>query len=89
MLESVFISILIMGFVLFIIGIEKKSLIYSALSLLFWIIVLATHMYIVVPNDTYYAEYALFPLSFAFIIVNIIALIYEYMTRPWSPGDGV
>ena len=79
MLESVFIIIMLMGFVLFLLAVIEENLIFCLTSLLMWIIVLATHMYIEVPLDTYYAEYALFPLSLAFILINVIFAIFMFM----------
>ena len=88
MLESIFIIIMLMGFVLFLISVMEKNIIFCLTSLLMWIIVLATHMYIEVPGDTYYAEYALFGVAFAFIVINIIWAILIYMDQErmgWLP----
>lgn len=88
MLESIFVIIMAMGFILFLIAVMDKNIIFSLTSLLMWIIVLATHMYIEVPNDTYYAEYALFAVSLAFIIINALWIIIMYMDQErmgWLP----
>lgn len=88
MLESIFIIIMLMGFVLFLIAVLEKNLVFSLTSLLMWIIVLASHMYIEVPGDTYYAEYALFGVSLAFIIINVLWIILMYMDQDrmsWLP----
>lgn len=77
-----------MGFVLFLIAVLEKNLVFSLTSLLMWIIVLASHMYIEVPGDTYYAEYALFGVSLAFIIINVLWIILMYMDQDrmsWLP----
>lgn len=78
MIESVFITTIIMGFVLFILAIEKENIVYSSTSILMWIIVMAGQVYIVVPGDTYYTEWAYFAVSIAFIIINVIWTIILY-----------
>lgn len=76
MLESVFIIIMAMGFVLFILGISEKSIVYTATSLLMWIVVLAGHLYIEVPTDsTTYTEGAVFAVALGFIFIDVIWLI--------------
>jgi len=81
MLESVFITMLAMGFISFVLAIERDSFIYSAISMLFWIIVMAGHLYVEVPGDTYYYEVAMFPLSFGMIMLNVIWLIIQFMVK--------
>ena len=72
---------LVMGFGFFILAIERDSIIYSGISMLSWIIVLAGHVYIQVPGDTYYNEVAMFPLAFGMIILNIIWLIIQFIVK--------
>jgi len=79
MLESIFVLMMCMGFILLILGIELEASIYNWISLLMWIIVLASYLNIEVPSDTYYQEWGLFPISIGFILVNIIIIIYNYM----------
>ena len=58
MLESVFIFMSAIAFLLFIFGIEKDSIIYSFMSLMLWIVVMASSLYIEVPTVTdAYVEY--------------------------------
>jgi len=79
MLESIFILIVAIGFVSFVLAIMEQSMVFSAVSLLMWIITLAGQLYIEVPTDTAYSEPALFPLSLGFIIINIIWLSINFM----------
>jgi len=81
MIESVFIMMMAMGFIAFILAIESDSIVYSAISMLLWIIVMAGHVYIQVPGDTYYNEVAMFPLSFGMIILNVLWLIVQFIIK--------
>ena len=78
MLESIFIIILLMGFVLFLIGVTEENIVFSITSILMWIIVMAAHLYIEVPADTSYEENALLPISLGFIFINIIWIVVLY-----------
>jgi len=85
MLESVFVIIMAMGFVLFILGISEKSIVYSATSLLMWIVVMAGQMYIEVPTDTdTYTEAGIFAVALAFIFINVIWIILRYMENQFE-----
>jgi len=79
MLESVFIMFIAMGFVLFILGIERYSITYSITSILMWIVILAGQLYIEVPNDVAYSEPAFYGVGLGFIIVNIIWIVIQQM----------
>jgi len=75
MLDSIFIIIILMAFVLFLLGIIEENIIFSGSSILMWIIVMAGHLYIEVPGDTSYTENALLPVSIGFIFINIIWIL--------------
>jgi len=79
MLESVFIILLCMGFILLLLGIELKTVLYNWVSILMWIVVLAAYLNIEVPSDTYYQEWTMLPLSLGFIIINIIVIVTNYL----------
>ena len=78
MIESVFMMMLGMAFILFIIGIELESIVFTATSLLLWIVILAQSFYIWMPGDTYYTEYGVNAFSLAFIFIDIVWLILLY-----------
>jgi len=80
MLESVIIAILMLGFVTLVISIEKENIIYSFLSLLFWIILMAGQLYITSSSDAtaYTSEPFLIPVSIGMIMINIIWEIILY-----------
>jgi len=79
MLESIFIMIIAAGFIFFILTIELESIMYSAVSLLMWIITLAGQVYVEVPSDTYYDEPAFFGVALGMILLNVIWLIIMFM----------
>lgn len=79
MIESVFLLIMIMGFILTLVSVEKKSLIYSILSIVIWLLVMAQSHYIYVPCDTAYSELGVNAISLAFIFFGVIWTIVCYM----------
>lgn len=89
MLESVFVLTVIFGVVLFILSIERDNILYSLTSLLMWIVVMAGQVYIVVPNDTYYTEWAYFAIALGFIAINIIWSIILYMDLDYWRKHGM
>jgi len=84
MLESLFITIIAIAFVLFILGIENSSKVYLFMSMILWIIIFAQSLYIEVPSDTSYTEYGLNAVSLIFIFANLIfylALQFDWRNR--------
>jgi len=79
MLESVFIIVIAMGFVSFILAVYEESVVFTGVSMLMWIIILAGFLAIEVPNDTYYREWAMFGVALGFIFINIAWLIKLYL----------
>lgn len=76
MLESIFILIVAMAFILFILGILEENIVFTATSLLMWIVTLAGQVYIEVPGvSSTYSEIAFFGISIAFIAINVIWMI--------------
>ena len=85
MIESVLIIMICMGFVLFLLGITEKSIVFSATSLMTWIVVMAGQQYIQVPNDTNtYTEFALFAVALGFVFINVIWIIVRYMENQFE-----
>ena len=76
MIESIFIVTMCMGFVTLILAIDNDNIYYALMSLLLWIVILATHIYIQVPtvDDAFY-EPALLPISVGFIFINVLFII--------------
>jgi len=79
MLESIFIIIVAMGFIAFILAVYEESIIFTAVSMLMWIIVMAGFLAIEVPSDTYYQEWSMFGVSLGFIFIDIAWMIKLYL----------
>ena len=88
MLESVFIVLLIVGFLIFMWAIEKKSYVLSLLSAIFWMIVYAQSWQIEVPCDTSYTEPGISALAIGFVLISIVFAIYfmvsSYVTKRYE-----
>ena len=67
-----------------VLGILDKSIVFSALSMLMFIVTLAGQIYIQVPTDTIYSEPALFAVSLGFIFINVIWIILRYMENQFE-----
>ena len=79
MLESVFITLIVMGFILLVLGIERENVIYNAISILMWIIVMAGQIYIESPHTaSTYEEPAMLPVAIAFIIINVLVTVIVF-----------
>ncbi len=78
MIESVVMMMLGMAFILFIIGIELESVVFTATSLLLWLIILVGSLWIWVPGDAGYTEYGLNAVSLAFVFIDVVWLILLY-----------
>jgi len=83
MIESVFIWMASVALVLFILGIEKESIIYAGTSLLMWAITMVGAIYVQVPGDTNYMELPFNATALVFIFINIIWMIMLYMDVQW------
>ena len=79
MIESVFLTLFAVGFITFLFGYEKDSVIYNGLSILMFIIILAAHFNIEVPLDTFYHEPVFYPISLVFIIINVLVMLIRYL----------
>jgi len=78
MLESVFVATIILGSVFFILAVLKNSIVFSGVSMLYWIIVMAGQVY-VVSGGTNYSEGGMLGLALGMIFINIIWLITQLM----------
>ena len=78
MLESSFILFIILAFISTVIAVQWKSIVISAFGMLFGILIMAGHLMVMSNGTEYYEIYGL-PLSFFFIIVNIILIIVNMM----------
>lgn len=80
MIESIFVFMSATALIFFILGIENKAIVYSALSTVLWIIIMGASLYIEVPAiDEGYTEYGFSAFCLAFIFANIIWMILQLM----------
>ena len=86
MLESIFIFMAAIAFVLFVLGIFEKSITFSAMSLITWIIVMANSLFVEVPADTDYSEIGFSAFCLAFIFANILWIIIQYLEFRFERG---
>lgn len=79
MLESTFIFLAAIAFVVFILHYFDRGHILGFLSVMLWMLVLINSLYIWVPGDTDYSDWVfnIFPL--AFIFTNIMIIIFQYL----------
>ena len=85
MIESVFVFMAAIAFVTFVLGIEQKSIVYSAMSVALWVLVMLDALYIEVPTVTdTYTEYGFSAFCLAFIFANIVWLVYLF--SEWRKG---
>ena len=75
MLESIFVTLLAISFVTFVLAVEKWSIIYSSVSLILWLIIMASSFYVQVPGDTNYSDATINAICLAFIFINIILMV--------------
>ena len=91
MIPEIYILIFSCAVLFFILGILKESVVFTAFSMLFWIVIMANSIFIDIPyyafdstNKTFYTghfEYTYYSISFvalAFIIMCVIWTILQY-----------
>lgn len=78
MLQSVFITLIIMAFVLFILGIERHNVVFSATSILLWLLTMVSQIYVEVPGNGSFDEPSIHPIALGMIIINIIWIIVNW-----------
>mgnify|MGYP006281888795 CR=1 FL=1 len=82
MLESIFIIVFLLAFGFFILGIELKTMPYSWVSVLMFIVSLGGQVYIEVPTDTNYSEPFIAGICVGMIILNLMWILRERLTLP-------
>jgi len=78
MIESLFIVMIAIAFLLFVLGIEKgvEGIMYAGVSLMLWIMLMAQSFYIEVPLDAAYNEAGFRAFCLIFIFVNLVRVIF-------------
>ena len=79
MLDSIFVLIFVVAFVTTILGYQEKSIVYSILSLMIWIVIMVQSLWITDIAGNVYNEYGLSAICLAFIFINIILLIVYFV----------
>jgi len=75
MLDSIFIVLLIVGFLLTLISHEEESMIYSMLALVIWLVLFVQSLWIVDVGGTVYNEFGLSAICLGFVLVNLVSLV--------------
>ena len=75
MLDSIFIVLLIVGFLLTLISHEEESVVYSMLALIIWLVLFVQSLWIVDVGGTVYNEFGLSAICLGFTLVNLISLV--------------
>lgn len=95
MLDSIFILLFVVAFVIWILSLFEKSIIFNMISLMMWLTLMLNSLYIEIPyhvalsNTTaiinittgahVYNEYGISALCLGFIFVNLVTLFILYM----------
>lgn len=81
MIESLFVVLILIAFILMIFAIMEESLIFSVLDAILWLFLMINSLYIEVPfstTDNIYMEYAFSGLCMAFVMTNIIFALIQF-----------
>ena len=85
MLDGIFISLFLVGFILTIIAEEEESVIYSMIAFVIWIVLFPQSLYITDVAGNSYVEFGLSAICLGFVFVNVILLIMHFMN--WKKRD--
>jgi len=87
MIESLFIMMVLVGFLMTIYAHEKQSIIFSITSVILWIIIMINSLWVQIPFSTGYEEYAeygfnAFCLIFVFLnIIQALLFVMDWRTQ--------
>lgn len=82
MLVDIFIVMLVISFLLFILAVEEESLVYSMLSLVFWIVTGVQALFLSDVAGNYYYEFGVSALCLGFIFASLILTIVN--NKKWN-----
>ena len=85
MLDGIFVSLFLIGFILTIIAEEQESIVYSMISLIIWLVLFPQSLWITDVGGTTYNEFGLSAICLGFVLVNVILLILHIMA--WKKKD--
>lgn len=91
MIESIFLFVASIAFIVFILGLYEdegiKKIILSMLSMMLWLVIMAQSHYIQVPGIDDYSEITIRALSLAFIFTNIVVILVAFFHNTRHPGE--
>jgi len=79
MIESLFILVVVMAFILLIVAHMEQSIAFTMLDIMLWLLIMAYSAYVEVPfstEDNIYTEYGFSVACLMFIFFNVFQLIY-------------
>lgn len=79
MLDSIFIMLFVIAFVLTVMSVQEKSIVYSIIGLVAWMILFAQSLWITDVAENSYSEYGISAFCLAFIFTHIILLIVYFI----------
>jgi len=86
MLESILILIVAMAFVLFLVATFEKSFVYMLLSVVMWLVIMASSLGVEVPGVTdAYVSYPLSAISLLFVMSGVVlSIVYLMQLRRYD-----
>ena len=79
MILDIFMLWIIIGIILFVLGIELENIIYNMISLVIFIIIFAQSFWIEVPGIIDYTDNTTSAISLIFIFINLIWMIVQFL----------
>lgn len=79
MLDSIFITVFIMAFLLTILAERESSIVYGIMSLIIWLTLFVQALWIVDVGGTSYHEFGVSAISLGFVFINLVLLILNIL----------
>ena len=79
MLDSIFIAMLMISFILTLVTVFEKSLVFNFIALMCWLVLFGQSLYITDVSGTAYSEYGVSALCLCFVFVHVILTIVYFM----------
>ena len=100
MIVSLFISVFFVAVIIFILGVEKESIVYNMISMILFILLMAQSIWITVPfmaasstvTEHQYIEPGMIGICLALALCDVVLMIVEFMDKkrrrhgPFIPG---
>ena len=79
MLDSIFIAILMIAFILTLVTVYEKSLVFCFIALMCWLVIFGQSLYITDVAGTEYSEYGVSALCLCFVFTHVVLTIVYFM----------